>query len=201
MADNNIKIWAELTLDNKKIKTEFTKAGEEAWKSVAQWLDNQKSDIIWKINDITEEIKIKMETIQNMDFSIINPDKVEEDMQFLQNEMTSLENQMQNVARWSGWQEFWEEWRQAFENVKAASEEYKDTLYYAMDAVQWAGMKVEKAMEWAEEQTKETTEAVKELNNQAGQGISENGWLWKMLKFLSSKEIFNFFYKNLVNIW
>lgn len=201
MADNKIQIWAELTLDNKQIKTEFTKAWEEAWKSVAEWFEKQKRDIIWKMNDIADEIRTKMEQLQNFDFSLINPDKVEEDMQFLQNEMTSLENQIQNVSRWSGWQEFWEEWRQAFENVKTASEEYKDTLYYAMDAVQWVGLWVEEAMDWAEEQTKETTEAVKELNETANQGISENGWLWKMLKFLSSKEIVNFFYKNLKKIW
>ena len=201
MADNNIKIWAELTIDDKKLKTEFTKAWQEAGKSVAEWLEKQKSDIVWKMNDIADEIRTKMEQLQNFDFSLINPDKVEEDMQFLQNEMTSLDNQIQNIQRWSGWQEFWEEWREAFENVKSASEEYKDTLYYAMDAVQWVGLWVEEAMEWAEEQTKETTEAVKELNETASQWISENGWLWKMLKFLSSKEIVNFFYQNLKKIW
>lgn len=201
MADNNIKIWAELTIDDKKLKTEFTKAWQEAGKSVAQWLEKQKSDILQAMNDIAEEIRTKMETLQNIDFSLINPDKVEEDMKFLQNEMTSLDNQMQNIQRWSGRQQFWEEWKEAFENVKTASEEYKDTLYYAMDAVQWVGLWVEEAMDWAEEQTKETTEAVKELNETASQWISENGWLWKMLKFLSSKEIVNFFYKNLKKIW
>lgn len=202
MADSNkIQIWAELTIDDKKLKTEFTKAWQEAGKSVAEWLEKQKSDILQAMNDIAEEIRTKMETLQNTDFSLINPDKVEEDMRFLQNEMTSLDNQIQNIQRWSGRQQFWEEWREAFENVKTASEEYKDTLYYAMDAVQWVGLWVEEAMDWAEEQTKETTEAVKELNETASQWISENGWLWKMLKFLSSKEIVNFFYKNLKKIW
>lgn len=202
MADSNkIQIWAELTLDNKQIKTEFTKAWEEAWKSVAEWFEKQKGDIIWRINDIADEIRTKMEALQEMDFSLIDPDKVEEDMTFLQNEMTSLDNQLQNIQRWSGWQEFWEEWQEAFENVKEVSEEYKDTLYAAMDVVQTLWMTGWEAMDEVEKETKETTEAIKEMNNVASQWISESGWLWKMLKFLSSKEIINFFYNNLKKIW
>lgn len=202
MADSNkIQIWAELTLDNKQIKTEFTKAWEEAWKSVAEWFEKQKGDIIWRINDIADEIRTKMETLKEFDFSLVDPDKVEEDMTFLQNEMTSLENQIQNIQRWSGWQEFGEEWQEAFENVKQVSEEYKDTLYAAMDAVQTLWMTGWEAMDEVESETKETTEAIKEMNNVASQWISENGWLWKMLKFLSSKEIINFFYNNLKKIW
>ena len=199
MADNNIKIWAELTLDNKQIKTEFTKAWEEAWKSVAEWLDKQQGTIVDKINETVDVLKTKIETLQNIDRSVIDPNKTEQDIKFLEWELNTLWYTVENLKYWRG--EFWEEWEQAFNNLKETASEYEDTLYNSMDQLQnlWSG--VEEAMEWAEEQTKQTTEAVKELNNQAGQWISENGWLWKMLKFLSSKEIINFFYKNLVKIW
>jgi len=200
MADSNkIQIWAELTLDNKKIKTEFTKAWEEAWKSVAEWLDKQQWTIVDKINETIDEIRIKIESLNDIDWSLVDPTKTEQDIQYLDSELNTLQYTIENLKY--GWQDFWDEWKQAFDELVSTANEYEDTLYNSMDQLQtlWSG--VDEAMEWVEEQTKETTEAVKELNETANQWISENGWLWKMLKFLSSKEIFNFFYKNIVKIW
>lgn len=199
MADNKVEIWAELTLDNKQIKTEFTKAWEEAWKSVAQWLEKSQPTIVDAINDAVSEIRTKIETLQEMDWSLVNPKKTEEDIKFLDNEFQTLWYTIENLKYWR-W-EFWEEWEQAFNELTQTADEYKDMLYAAMDQVQTLWSWVGEAMDEAEEQTKETTEAVKELNETAEQWISENGWLWKMLKFLSSKEIVNFFYKNLKKIW
>lgn len=199
MADNNIKIWAELTLDDRQIKTEFTKAWEEAWKSVAEWLDKQQGTIVDKINETVDLLKTKIQTLQEIDWNFVDPTKTEQDIKFLEWELNTLWYTVENLKYWRG--EFWEEWEQAFNTLKETANEYEEALYNSMDQLQtlWSG--VEEAMDWAEEQTKETTEAVKELNETANQWISENGWLWKMLKFLSSKEIINFFYKNLVKIW
>ena len=199
MADNNIKIWAELTLDDRQIKTEFTKAWEEAWKSVAEWLDKQQGTIVDKINETVDLLKTKIQTLQEIDWNLVDPTKTEQDIKFLEWELNTLWYTVENLKYWRG--EFWEEWEQAFNTLKETANEYEEALYNSMDQLQtlWSG--VEEAMDWAEEQTKETTEAVKELNETANQWISENGWLWKMLKFLSSKEIINFFYKNLVKIW
>lgn len=199
MADNNIKIWAELTLDDRQIKTEFTKAWEEAWKSVAEWLDKQQGTIVDKINETVDLLKTKIQTLQEIDWNFVDPTKTEQDIKFLEWELNTLWYTVENLKYWRG--EFWEEWQQAFNTLKETANEYEEALYNSMDQLQilWSG--VEEAMDWAEEQTKETTEAVKELNETANQWISENGWLWKMLKFLSSKEIINFFYKNLVKIW
>lgn len=199
MADNNIKIWAELTLDNKKIKTEFTKAGEEAWKSVAEWLDKQQWTIIDKINETIDEIRVKIESLNDIDWSLVDPTKTEQDIKFLDSELNTLQYTIENLKY--GWQDFWDEWEEAFNNLQETAGEYENILYDTMDNLQYMWSGVWEAMDEAEEQTKETTEAVKELNETANQGISENGWLWKMLKFLSSKEIVNFFYKNLKKIW
>ena len=201
MADKDFKIQASIEVNDKQIETEFTKAWEEAWKSVKQWLEKQQWNIVETINSIADEIKTKMEALQDIDFSLIDPDRVEEDMQFLQGEITSLDNKIQNIQRWSGWQEFWDEWQQAFENVMSIADEYKDALYNSMDAVQTLWIKGGEAMDELEEQTREAKEETQRLNDTANQWISENGWLWKMLKFLSSKEIFNFFYRNLKKIW
>lgn len=200
MADSNkIQIWAELTIDDKKLKTEFTKAWEEAGKSVAQWLEKQQWTIIDSINDTINEIKIKIEALKDIDWQLVDPNKTEQDIQFLENELTTLWYTIENLKYWR-W-EFWDEWAEAFDNLKETAGEYENLLYDTMDNLQYMWSEVGEAMDEAEEQTKETTEAVKELNETAEQWISENGWLWKMLKFLSSKEIVNFFYKNLKKIW
>lgn len=201
MADNKFRIWASLEVDNNQIKTEFTKAWELAGKSVGEWIENQKDDVIEKLWAIVDEMRTKIQTLQEMDFSLLDPEKTEEDMQFLQSELDSLDYRLQNIQRGSWRQDFWEEWRQAFEDVKTTTEEYRDTLYSAMDQVQLAGEKVGEAMDEAEEQTNEATEAVKNLNDEANKGISENWGLWKMFKFLASKEIINFFYRNIKMIW
>lgn len=200
MADSNIKIWAELTLDNKQIKTEFTKAGEEAWKSVAEWLDKQQGTILDKIKETTEYMKSNISELQNIDFNVqIDSSQVEQNIKELDNEIASVWYTVEQLKYWR--QEFWDEWANAFEELSATADEYTDTLYATMDQVQLAWLRTEEAMEWAEEQTKQTTEAVKELNNQADKWISENGWLWKMLKTLGSAQIINFFYKNITKIW
>ena len=199
MADNNIKIWAELTIDDKKLKTQFTKAWEDAGKSVAQWLEKSQWNMLDLINETVEKIKWKIETLQEMDWNLIDPNKIEPEMKFLDTELTTLKYNIENLKYWR-W-EFWDEWREAFEELKATAGEYEDTIYNSMDILQTMWMKGWEAMDGMEEETKETTEAVKELNETASQWISENGWLWKMLKFLSSKEIVNFFYKNLKKIW
>ena len=200
MADSNIKIWAELTLDNKQIKTEFTKAGEEAWKSVAEWLDKQQGTILDKIKETTEYMKSNISELQNIDFNVqIDSSQVEQNIKELDNEIASVWYTVENLKYWR--QEFWDEWANAFGELSTTANEYTDTLYATMDQVQLAWLRTEEAMDWAEEQTKEATEAVKELNNQANQWISENGWLWKMLKTLGSAQIINFFYKNITKIW
>lgn len=199
MADSNIKIWAELTLDNKQIKTEFTKAGEEAGKSVAQWLEKSQWNMLDLINETVEKIRWKIETLQEMDWNLIDPNKIEPEMKFLDTELTTLKYNIENLKYWR-W-EFWDEWKEAFEELKATAEEYEDTIYNSMDVLQTMWMKGWEAMDEMEEQTKQTAEAVKELNNQADKWISENGWLWKMLKTLGSAQIINFFYKNITKIW
>lgn len=199
MANDIIKIWAELTLDNKQIKTEFTKAGEEAGKSVADWLEKQQWNIIDAINETVEEIRAKIETLQEIDWNLVDPNKTEQDIQFLDNELNTLQYTIENLKYWR--QDFWDEWKEAFDELQNTTSEYEDALYSAMDQIQSIWEWVWEAMDEAEEQTKETTEAVKELNETANQWISENWGLWKMLKFLSSKEIINFFVKNLKKIW
>lgn len=200
MADSNIKIWAELTLDNKQIKTEFTKAGQEAWKSVAEWLEKQQGTILDKIKETTEYMKSNISELQNIDFNVqIDSSQAEQNLKELDNEITSVWYTVENLKYWR--QEFWDEWAEAFWELKTTADEYTDTLYNTMDQIQLMGSWIEESMEWAEEQTKQTTEAVKELNNQADKWISENGWLWKMLKFLGSAQILNFFYKNITKIW
>lgn len=199
MADSNIKIWAELTLDNKQIKTEFTKAGQEAWKSVAEWLEKSQWNMLDLINETVEKIRWKIETLQEMDWNLIDPNKIEPEMKFLDTELTTLKYNIENLKYWR-W-EFWDEWKEAFEELKATAEEYEDTIYNSMDVLQTMWMTGWQAMDEMEEQTKQTTEAVKELNNQADKWISENGWLWKMLKTLGSAQIINFFYKNITKIW
>lgn len=200
MADNKIQLWAELTIDNKQIKTEFTKAGQEAWKSVAEWLEKQQGTILDKIKETTEYMKSNISELQNIDFNVqIDSSQAEQNLKELDSEITSVWYTVENLKYWR--QEFWDEWAEAFWELKTTADEYTDTLYNTMDQIQMMGSWIEESMEWAEEQTKQTTEAVKELNNQADKWISENGWLWKMLKFLGSAQILNFFYKNITKIW
>lgn len=199
MADNKIQIWAELTIDDKKLKTEFTKAWEEAGKSVAQWLEKSQWNMLDLINETVEKIRWKIETLQEMDWNLIDPNKIEPEMKFLDTELTTLKYNIENLKYWR-W-EFWDEWKEAFEELKATAEEYEDTIYNSMDVLQTMWMKGWEAMDELEEQTREAKEEVQKLNDTADKWISENGWLWKMLKFLTSKEIFNFFYNNLKKIW
>ena len=200
MADNKFQIWAELTVDNKQIQTEFTKAWEVAGKSVAEWLDKQQGTVIDKIKETTDYMKQNIEELKNIDFNVeLDSSQAEQNLSQLSSEITSVWYTVENL-KYSR-QEFWDEWAEAFNELQTTAEEYTDTLYNTMDQIQYMWIWIDESMEQAEDSTKQTTEAVKELNEEANKGISENGGLWKMLKFLGSAQIVKGLYNWLKKIW
>lgn len=200
MADTKFKIWASLEVDNNQIKTEFTKAWELAGESVAKGLEKTEWDIQEKITDSVETVKTKIEELWNIDLNVeVNSENADEWTEVFKDEIIESHNlvtDLENELR-----ETWQTWGEAFEELKDNVDVYTDNLRAWIDEVKNVASQTSEAMDEAEEQTNETTEAVKKLNEEASKGISESWWLWKMFKFLASKEIINFFYKNIKKIW
>ena len=200
MADKNFKIWASLEVDNKQIKSEFTKAWELAWESVAQWFDKQQGTILDKIKETTEYMKSNIESLQNIDFDVnLTTSEAERNIQQLDSEIQTVWYTVENLKYW--WQEFGDEWKQAFDELKSTSEEYTNTLYATMDQLQYMWQNSETSFNDLKDSVDKTTEAVEELNKKAEEWMSENRWVWKLIKFLWSARVVNFFYNNLKKIW
>lgn len=200
MADKRFPIWVELTADNKQIKTEFTKAWEVAGKSVAEWLEKQTGTLQDRISELADNMKAKIETLRNFDFNVnIDTNNAQASIQELADTYREVDNSIIQLEQDAI--ESWEYSRDAFQWLLDIQADLSDTIDEAIEAVKRQWWLIDETMDEAEESVKETTAAVQELNEESDKAITENGWLWKMLKFLSSKEIFNFFYRNLKKIW
>ena len=200
MADKNFKIWASLEVDNNQIKSEFTKAWELAWESVAKWMNNKSAEIEDKIVEQIDKVRKQIEDLQGIDFKInVTEDEAKQAVDMLSESLSETRILAHNL---------WEELQQSGQGGSAAYEELLDTVDLLQDAVNWAvgemtvwNDKAENSFDDLKESVDKTTEAVEELNKKAEEWMSENRGVWKLIKFLWSAKVMNFFYNNLKKIW
>lgn len=200
MADNQFKIWASIEVDNKQIKTEFTKAWELAWDSLAQWLGNKEWDIQERIQWQIENLKWKLEELSNFDWDLnVNTDNAQEVINILWEEITDANRKV--LELWDELKDMWEDWWEAFQQLQEDTQFFATTLWEVRDEIKSSMWDMSWWFDEVKEAVNRTADAVEELWKKAEETAWwDTKWLGKMLKFLSSKEIINFFYRNIKKI-
>lgn len=200
MADKQFKIWASIEVNDNQIKTEFTKAWELAWESVAKWMNNKSQEIEDKIVEQIDKVKKQIDDLSGIDFKInVTEDEAMQAVDMLSQSLADTRVLVHNL---------WVELQESGQEGGAAYEELLDTVDLLNDTVQWAigemttwNDKAETSFDDLKDSVDKTTEAVERLNDTAEKWISENRWVWKLIKFLWSARVMNFFYNNLNKIW
>lgn len=200
MADKNFEIWATLKVDDKQIKTEFTKAWELAGQSVADWLEKKWGDIEQRMSEQIDNLRWKLEDLSNFDWDLnINTENAQDYIDLLWDEITDANRKLFDFKDEleSTWEDGWE----AFSKLQSETQDFASTLVEARGLLKEYADNSKTWFDDLKDSVDKTTEAVQKLNDTAEKWASENRWIWKLIKFLWSARVMNFFYNQIKNIW